>query len=125
MWEVLGSSPNGDKNLSIKKKKSFSSNDFLLTKLCRVKILPYTTSQAKEHTQGAQVPQISHMKGSEFIFFSIGKCTEKSLYIKRRKGHPKADPKHTRSIQEVPKGKNKKEREDTKNLTSLHLEPNQ
>lgn len=42
-----------------------------------------------------------------YIFF-IGKCTGK-IYIKKRKWRPKANPKYTRSIQEAPKGKNKKE----------------
>ena len=44
----------------------------------------------------------------------------------KRKGCPKVNPNHTRSIQQALKGKsNKKIRGDTKNLTHPHLEPNQ
>ena len=47
------------------------------------------------------------------------------IYIyEERKGRLKADPKHTGSIQEVSKGKNKKKR-GYKKFTNPYLEPNQ
>ena len=59
------------------------------------------------------------------IFFLIGKHTEIYIYIymKRRKGCLKANPKHTGSMQEAPKSMNKKEEGGQKIHTSPHPLP--
>ena len=49
---------------------------------------------------------------NDFIlfYFFISKHTNKKYIYEERKWHLKADPKHTKGIQEAPKGKNKKKR---------------
>lgn len=42
----------------------------------------------------------------------------------KNKGHPKVNPKDTKSIQETPKGKNKKE-EGIQKKSPTYLRPNQ
>ena len=49
----------------------------------------------------------------------------RNFIYKKRKGHLKANPKHTRSIQQTPKNKNKIKEGIQKNLTRPHLGPNQ
>ena len=50
------------------------------------------------------------MRPKNDFFFFISKHTNKKYIYEERKWHLKADPKHTKGIQEAPKGKNKKKR---------------
>ena len=61
---------------------------------------------------------------NNLFIYLIGKSKRK-FYKLRKKKHPKAHPKYTGSIQQVPKGKKQQKiRGNTKHLTCPHLESN-
>ena len=76
--------------------------------LSALRPLPHQKKKKKNPNKSCNLFTSSMFRVHIYIFF-IGKCTGK-IYIKKRKWRPKANPNYTRSIQEAPKGKNKKKR---------------